>query len=62
MLSVFRNTKSSTTNTQTEEAIEFAEIHDINCMVETFPLVEAQKALEHTQSGKARFRSVLVMK
>jgi len=45
-----------------EEAIEFAEIHDINCMVETFPLVEAQKALEHTQSGKARFRSVLVMK
>ncbi|KAA6409241.1 MAG: alcohol dehydrogenase [Lasallia pustulata] len=44
-----------------EEAIEFAEIHNINCMVEKFPLNEAPKAYEHMMSGKARFRSVIVM-
>lgn len=44
-----------------EEAIEFAEIHNVNCMVEKFPLKDAPKALEHMMSGKARFRSVIVM-
>lgn len=44
-----------------EEAIEFAEIHNVNCMVEKFPLKDAPKAFEHMMSGKARFRSVIVM-
>jgi D-arabinose 1-dehydrogenase-like Zn-dependent alcohol dehydrogenase len=33
----------------------------VKCMVERFPLKDAQKAYEHMMSGKARFRSVLVM-
>ena len=44
-----------------EEAIEFAKIHKVDCMIEKFPLEEANKAYEHTMSGKVRFRSVLVM-
>lgn len=44
-----------------EEAIEFAQIHDVNCMIEKFKLDDAQKAYEHMLSGKVRFRSVLVM-
>lgn len=43
------------------DTIAFARAQKIKCMVERFPLEEAQKALEHTASGKARFRSVLVM-
>ena len=33
----------------------------MNCMVEKFPLAEAAKAFDHMNSGKARFRAVLVM-
>ncbi|KAI9859830.1 MAG: hypothetical protein M1824_003610 [Vezdaea acicularis] len=44
-----------------EEAIEFAQIKDVNCMIEKFPLKDAQKAFEHMTSGKARFRAVIVM-
>ncbi|KAI9837329.1 MAG: hypothetical protein M1819_000403 [Sarea resinae] len=44
-----------------EEAIAFAERHGVECLIEKFPLAEAQKALEHTKSGNVRFRSVLVM-
>ncbi len=44
-----------------EEAIDFARIHDVNCMIEKFPLKDAQKGLEHMLSGKARFRAVLTM-
>lgn len=44
-----------------EEAIRFAQIHGVNCMVETFPFADAPKALEHMKSGKARFRAVLKM-
>lgn len=28
--------------------------------VETFPMAEANRALDHTRQGKARFRAVLV--
>ena len=42
-----------------EEAIDFAQIHDVNCMIEKFPLKDAQKAFDHMLSGKARFRVVL---
>jgi D-arabinose 1-dehydrogenase-like Zn-dependent alcohol dehydrogenase len=44
-----------------EEAIAFTKLHGVKCMVERFPLKDAQKAYEHMMSGKARFRSVLVM-
>ncbi|KAI9878853.1 MAG: hypothetical protein M1830_010325 [Pleopsidium flavum] len=44
-----------------EEAIDFAKLHDVNCMVEKFPLKDAQKGLDHMLSGKARFRAVLTM-
>jgi D-arabinose 1-dehydrogenase-like Zn-dependent alcohol dehydrogenase len=44
-----------------EEAIAFTKLHDIKCLVEPFPLKDAQKAYEHMISGKVRFRAVLVM-
>jgi D-arabinose 1-dehydrogenase-like Zn-dependent alcohol dehydrogenase len=44
-----------------EEAIAFTKLHDIKCLVEPFPLKDAQKAYDHMMSGKVRFRSVLVM-
>lgn len=43
-----------------EEAINFARVHDVNCMVEKFPLDKANEALEHMNSGKVRFRGVLI--
>lgn len=43
-----------------EEAIEFAQVHGVNCMVEKFKLDDVQKAMDHMMSGKVRFRSVLV--
>ena len=48
-------------NAPAEEAIEFAEVHGVNCMVETFPLEDANKAYEKMLGGDVRFRSVLVM-
>ena len=44
-----------------EEAIEFAKVQDVNCMIEKFPLDRAQEAVDHMKSGKVRFRAVLVM-
>ncbi|KAG9230739.1 putative alcohol dehydrogenase [Amylocarpus encephaloides] len=44
-----------------EEAIAFARLHGIRCMVEKFPLKDVQKAYDHMLSGDVRFRSVLVM-
>lgn len=44
-----------------EEAISFAKLHGIKCMVEEFPLDDVQKAFDHMKSGEVRFRSVLVM-
>ncbi|KAL9099082.1 MAG: hypothetical protein Q9187_009551 [Circinaria calcarea] len=44
-----------------EEAISFAQIHDVHCMVEKYPLEDANKALDAMLAGKARFRGVLVM-
>lgn len=44
-----------------EEAIAFTKLHDIKCLVEPFPLKDAQKAYDHMMSGKVRFRAVLVM-
>jgi D-arabinose 1-dehydrogenase-like Zn-dependent alcohol dehydrogenase len=44
-----------------EEAVAFTKLHNLKCMVEPFPLKDAQKAYDHMMSGKVRFRSVLVM-
>ncbi|KIV93601.1 hypothetical protein PV10_04803 [Exophiala mesophila] len=43
-----------------EEAISFAHLHGVNCMVEKFPLDQANEALKHMLEGKVRFRGVLV--
>lgn len=43
-----------------EDAINFAQVHNVNCMVEKFPLDQANEALEHMEKGKVRFRGVLV--
>ncbi|KAI4091266.1 MAG: hypothetical protein L6R37_007769 [Teloschistes peruensis] len=40
-----------------EEAIAFARLHDVKCLVEKFPLDKANEAFEHMMSGKARFRA-----
>ncbi|KAI9810517.1 MAG: hypothetical protein M1827_006190 [Pycnora praestabilis] len=44
-----------------EEAIAFAQIHGVNCLIEKFPLKDAQKAYDHMMNGNVRFRSVLTM-
>ena len=44
-----------------EEAIAFADTHGVDCMIEKFPLAQANEALEHMLSGKVRFRAVLTM-
>ncbi|KAL9606099.1 MAG: hypothetical protein Q9179_000725 [Wetmoreana sp. 5 TL-2023] len=44
-----------------EEAIDFARLHNVNCMIEKFPLEKANEAYEHMLKGKARFRAVITM-
>jgi uncharacterized zinc-type alcohol dehydrogenase-like protein len=44
----------------TAEMLAFTARHGIKPIIETFPMAEADRALEHTRSGKARFRAVLV--
>jgi D-arabinose 1-dehydrogenase-like Zn-dependent alcohol dehydrogenase len=44
-----------------EDAVEFAQIQDVNCMIEKFPLAKAQEALDSMLANKVRFRGVLVM-
>lgn len=43
-----------------EEAISFAEDHDVGVMVEKFPLDQANEALQKMLENKVRFRAVLV--
>lgn len=47
--------------TDSEETIEFARTHGVKCLVETFKLDDANKALDHMMKGSVRFRAVLVM-
>ncbi|PYI03846.1 putative alcohol dehydrogenase [Aspergillus sclerotiicarbonarius CBS 121057] len=47
--------------TDTEDAIAFTELQNINCMVEEFPLEKANEALESMLKGTVRFRAVLTM-
>jgi D-arabinose 1-dehydrogenase-like Zn-dependent alcohol dehydrogenase len=44
-----------------EEALEFARVHGVECMVEKFPMDQIDEAIERMTSGKVRFRGVLVM-
>lgn len=41
-----------------EACIRFAQVHDVKCMVERFPLDRAQEAYDHRSN--ARFRAVIV--
>ncbi|MCY1065356.1 NAD(P)-dependent alcohol dehydrogenase [Nannocystis sp. RBIL2] len=45
---------------ETRQMLEFTARHGIKPVVETFPMAEATRALEHVRQGKARFRAVLV--
>lgn len=42
-----------------EAMLEFAKLHDIKPQVEVFPMSQVNEALEHLESGKARYRIVL---
>jgi uncharacterized zinc-type alcohol dehydrogenase-like protein len=44
----------------TAEMLAFTARHGIKPIIEAFAMAEADRALEHTRSGKARFRVVLV--
>ena len=44
-----------------EEAIDFAMRHGVKCLVESFSLQDANKALDHMMGGQLRFRAVLKM-
>lgn len=44
-----------------EEAIDFAMRHGVSCMIERFKFDDANEALKHMLSGKARFRAVITM-
>lgn len=44
-----------------EEAIDFAEKQGVNCMIEKFPFDKVEDAVKHMETGKVRFRSVIVM-
>lgn len=43
-----------------EEAIDFAEKQGVKCMIEKFKLDDVEAAIKHMESGKVRFRGVLV--
>jgi len=44
----------------TAEMLAFTARHGIKPIIETFAMSDANRALEHTRAGKARFRAVLV--
>lgn len=44
-----------------EEAIKFASVHGVKCMIEKYPLEKVQEAVDSLKAGKPRFRNVLVM-
>jgi uncharacterized zinc-type alcohol dehydrogenase-like protein len=44
----------------TAEMLTFTARHGIKPIIETFAMAEADRALQHTRSGKARYRVVLV--
>ncbi|KAF4627916.1 hypothetical protein G7Y89_g10238 [Cudoniella acicularis] len=47
--------------TDAEEAIQFTELENINCMIEKFPLTKANDAFNAMLKGTVRFRAVITM-
>ncbi|EGE05431.1 alcohol dehydrogenase [Trichophyton mentagrophytes] len=47
--------------TDSEDAIEFTKLENINCMVEKFPLAKVQEAYDAMVKGTVRFRAVITM-
>ncbi|MBC8012217.1 MAG: zinc-binding dehydrogenase, partial [Burkholderiales bacterium] len=45
---------------ETAQMLAFTARHEIKPMIETFPMGEANRALDHVRQGKARYRAVLV--
>ncbi len=45
---------------ETAQMLAFTAQHGIKPIIETFPMAEANAALDHTRQGKARYRAVLV--
>ena len=45
----------------TEEAISFAQVQGVKCLIEKFPLEKAQDAVDRMLSNDVRFRAVLTM-
>jgi D-arabinose 1-dehydrogenase-like Zn-dependent alcohol dehydrogenase len=50
---------ASGTAADSMDALAVAQRSGVQPMIETFPLLEAQAAVQHMLSGKARFRAVL---
>lgn len=44
-----------------EEAISFALYHGVECLIQRYSFDQAEEALEHMKSGRARFRAVICM-
>ncbi|KAK4098941.1 GroES-like protein [Parathielavia hyrcaniae] len=44
-----------------EEAVKFARLQNVDCMIETFPLDKANEAYDAMAKGTVRFRAVLTM-
>jgi D-arabinose 1-dehydrogenase-like Zn-dependent alcohol dehydrogenase len=51
----------SGSSVDSQDAITTAQTQGIKCMIEKFKFEEAQEAVDHMLSGKARFRAVLTM-
>ncbi|KAI4859590.1 putative alcohol dehydrogenase [Hypoxylon rubiginosum] len=47
--------------TDAEDTIRFTELSNIDCMIEKFPLDQANEAFNQMLSGKVRFRAVITM-
>jgi uncharacterized zinc-type alcohol dehydrogenase-like protein len=45
---------------ETKQMLAFTARHGIKPIVETFPMADANRALDHVRRGKARYRAVLV--
>ncbi|KAL7785531.1 GroES-like protein [Trichoderma ceciliae] len=44
-----------------EETIQFALTHGVECMIEKYPFADVNKAIDSLEAGKPRFRNVLIM-
>ena len=45
----------------TQETVEFANLHGVSCLIEKFPLDKVNEAFKRVEEGKVRFRAVLTM-